>query len=83
MVADPYVVVEAKSSIIDPSKASVSITTGTRNRFECDTTAFEEDDVVLFTYSQKDNEIESVVKAESVTGTLTQYTLGKKLTLAD
>ena len=82
-VADPYVVVEAKSSIIDPSKASVSITTGTRNRFECDTTAFEEDDVVLFTYSQKDNEIESVVKAESVTGTLTQYTLGKKLTLAD
>ena len=82
-VADPYVVVEAKSSIIDPSKATVSITTGTRNRFECDTTAFEEDDVVLFTYSQKENEIESVVKAESVTGTLTQYTLGKKLTLAD
>ena len=82
-VADPYVVVEAKSSIIDPSKAAVSITTGTRNRFECDTTAFEEDDVVLFTYSQKENEIESVVKAESVTGTLTQYTLGKKLTLAD
>ena len=82
-VADPYVVVEAKSSIIDPSKAPVSITTGTRNRFECDTTAFEEDDVVLFTYSQKENEIESVVKAESVTGTLTQYTLGKKLTLAD
>ena len=82
-VADPYVVVEAKSSIIDPSKASVSITTGTRNRFECDTNAFNEDDVVLFTYSQKDNEIESVVKAESVTGTLTQYTLGKKLTLAD
>ena len=82
-VADPYVVVEAKSSIIDPSKAPVSITTGTRNRFECDTNAFEEDDVVLFTYSQKENEIESVVKAESVTGTLTQYTLGKKLTLAD
>ena len=82
-VADPYVVVEAKSSIIDPSKATVSITTDTRNRFECDTTAFEEDDVVLFTYSQKENEIESVVKAESVTGTLTQYTLGKKLTLAD
>ena len=82
-VADPYVVVEAKSSIIDPSKTPVSITTGTRNRFECDTAAFEEDDVVLFTYSQKENEIESVVKAESVTGTLTQYTLGKKLTLAD
>ena len=82
-VADPYVVVEAKSSIIDPAKAPVSITTGTRNRFECDTNAFNEDDVVLFTYSQKDNEIESVVKAESVTGTLTQYTVGKKLTLAD
>ena len=81
-VADPYVVVEPESTIYDETHTSFNLT-ASQKKFECDTTAFEEDDVVLFTYSQKENEIESVVKAESVTGTLTQYTLGKKLTLAD
>ena len=81
-VADPYVVVEPESTIYDETHTSFNLN-ASQKKFECDTTAFEEDDVVLFTYSQKENEIESVVKAESVTGTLTQYTLGKKLTLAD
>ena len=39
--------------------------------------------MVLFTYSQSADEIKSVVKAESVEGTLDKYTLGKNLTLAD
>ena len=81
-VAEPYVVVEPESTIRDESNTSFSLS-ATQKRFECDTNAFDEDDVVLFTYSQKDGEIESVVKAESVTGTVTQYTLGKKLTVAD
>ena len=51
--------------------------------FETNTDNFEEDDVVLFTYSQSADEIKSVVKAESVEGTLDKYTLGKNLTLAD
>ena len=81
-VAEPYVVVEPESTICDENNTSFSLS-ATQKRFECDTNAFDEDDVVLFTYSQKDGEIESVVKAESVTGTVTQYTLGKKLTVAD
>ena len=56
---------------------------GSKARFETNTDNFEEDDVVLFTYSQSADEIKSVVKAESVEGTLDKYTLGKNLTLAD
>ena len=81
-VAEPYVVIGQKSDVKDKAGARI---TGTRfaDRYECDTNAFEEDDIVLFTYSQKDKEIKSVVKAQSVTGTVNQFTLGKKLTLGE
>ena len=82
-VSDPYVVVNAESLVTEKdASTSVSIS-GSKARFETNTDNFEEDDVVLFTYSQSANEIKSVVKAESVEGTLDKYTLGKNLTLAD
>ena len=79
-VAEPYVVVGQKSAVTDKTGTSV---TPFKDHYECDTSAFEEDDIVLFTYSQKDDEIKSVVKAQSVTGTVNQFTLGKKLTLGE
>jgi hypothetical protein len=82
-VSDPYVVVNSESLVTEKdASTSVSIS-GSKARFETNTDNFEEDDVVLFTYSQSADEIKSVVKAESVEGTLDKYTLGKNLTLAD
>ena len=48
---------------------------------EFDTEAFEEDDVVAITYSEKTNAIETMVKLESVAGALTRYTDTKSMTL--
>lgn len=47
------------------------------------TTGFSSDDVVAFTYSDKDTEIVSMYKMESVEGNLTKYTSGKNLTLGE
>ena len=51
---------------------------GSKARFETNTDNFEEDDVVLFTYSQSADEIKSVVKAESVEGTPRQVHPGQE-----
>ena len=80
--ADPYVVVSLKGQMKKNDLTNYSYT-GNKTHFECDTSAFAEDDVVLFTYSQKEDSIQTVVKAESAEGVVSSYTAGKKLTLAD
>lgn len=52
---------------------------------EYETTAFAEDDVVAFTYSEQPGSvgIKSMYKMESVTGSLTRYTMERNLTLGD
>ena len=85
-VADPYVVVNYANNAA--TMVSTRTRTGyafnnTNNQYECDTSAFAEDDIVLFTFSQKENSIQTVVKAESTEGVVSAYTTGKNLTLAD
>ena len=80
--ADPYVVVGLKGQMKKNDLTNYSYT-GNKTHFECDTSAFAEDDIVLFTYSQKEDSIQTVVKAESAEGVVSSYTAGKKLTLAD
>ena len=83
-VADPYVVIESKKTMTDTeTRGNYSHFTGTATHFECDTSAFAEDDIVLFTYSQSAKSIQTVVKAESTEGIVSEYTLTKSLTLAD
>ena len=89
--ADPYIVIDSKS----PDMMKVDETQsnrrdfkstefrGNNTHFECDTSAFAEDDIVLFTYSQSEHSIQTVVKAESTEGIVSAYTHGKNLTLAD
>ena len=48
---------------------------------EFETTAFEEDDIVLYTYSQKENKICSMEAADTVDGEVTRYTVDKSVTL--
>ena len=50
---------------------------------EFETTGFENDQVVLFTYSNSAKEIESVKAAESAEGTLTKKVSGKSIDLGD
>lgn len=50
---------------------------------EFETEGFESDDIVLFTYSNADEEIKSVVKAESVTGALSKLVLTKSVSLGE
>ena len=78
-VADPYIVLENKSG------TAISGFSGSNTRFECDTNAFSEDDIVLFTYSEKqgDEGIQTVTKAQSTEGVVTKYTLTKKLFLGE
>ena len=83
-VADPYVVI----ALEDPTQMKKNDLTrytfeDDATHFECDTSAFAEDDVVLFTFSQKENSIQTVVKAESTEGVVSEYTLNKNLTLGD
>ena len=68
---DAYVVIDNKTTVDH---------TGTLDD-EFDTEAFEEDDIVAFTYSKADNEIKTVTKLESVTGTLSKRAVGTSLTL--
>ena len=81
--ADPYVVVNPECKITEKDGTTTVNINGTKARFETDTSDFDEDDVVLFTYSQSADEIKSVEVAESVEGTLDKYTLNKTLTLGD
>ena len=71
---DAYVVV---NKLTGPAIAG--FTSSNHNEFT--TTAFEEDDVVLFTYSETANAIKTVAKMESVEGTLSEREIGKSLTV--
>ena len=83
-VADPYVVIESKKTMTDTeTRTNYTGFTSNATHFECDTSAFAEDDIVLFTYSQSEKSIQTVVKAESTEGIVSEYTLTKSLTLAD
>ena len=53
------------------------------NNDEFETEAFEEDDVVAYTYSDTADEIKSMEKLQSVTGELTKRVVNKSLTLGD
>ena len=65
-------------SIVLTDKSSAAPTNfNSHNTFE--TTAFAEDDIVLYTYA--DDEIQSVVLAEQATGDLTGRTQGKSVTV--
>ena len=79
--ADPYVVVNPLSTMTDKANASFTIS-GTERRFET-TDSFDEDQIVLFTYSQSANEIKSVDPAEYVEGTVDEYVSGKNLTVGE
>ena len=73
---DAYVVVNKLSS------AAISgFTSSNHNEFE--TTEFAEDDMVLFTYSESDNSIQTVAKMQTVEGKLTAREIGKNLTVND
>ena len=68
---DAYVVVEESS--VAPKNFN--------DEFE--TEAFEEDDVVAYTYSDSAKEIKTMYKLESVSGELTKKVIDKSLTLGD
>ena len=68
---DAYVVID--------NKTSVDVKVSYKDEFETD--IFEEDDIVAFTYSKEDDEIKSITKLESVTGTLSKRAVGTSLTL--
>ncbi len=72
---DAYVTIEKT----DANKAMFK-DSGT-NEFE--TTDFSEDDIVAFTFSEKENEIETMYKMDSVEGSLTKKIIGKSITLGD
>ena len=68
--------------VVDPGTTyPAGFTTGTHDEFE--TEAFEEDDIVSYTYSDKDAEIKTMSKLESVEGSLAKRVVGKSLTLGD
>ena len=79
--ADPYVVVNPLSNMTNKDLGTVN-PSGTQRRFET-TDSFNEDQIVLFTYSQSANEIKSVVPAEYVEGTVAEYVSGKNLTVGE
>ena len=58
-----------------------NITGSVRNSDEFEATGFESDDIVLYTYANGD--IQSVEKAESVTGALNKIVDTKKITIGD
>ena len=72
---DAYVVVEPSS------KYPAGFTSNNHDEFE--TAEFAEDDVVAYTYSDKDDEIKTMVKLEPTTGELTKRVVGKSVTLGD
>ena len=57
--------------VVDPDGDASPVTSGFKNQFETDD-KYEDDDYVLYTYSLKENEIESVAAAQHVNGTVTR-----------
>ena len=78
-----FTVTPTASAVAEVDGTNYTGYTGNATHFECDTSAFAEDDIVLFTYSQAEKSIQTVVKAESTEGIVSEYTLTKSLTLAD
>ena len=72
---DAYVVVEPST------KYPAGFTSNNHDEFE--TAEFAEDDVVAYTYSDKDDAIKTMVKLEPTTGELTKRVVGKSVTLGD
>ena len=72
---DAYVVVNKLGAAIP------GFTSSNHNEFE--TTEFAEDDMVLFTYSESDNSIQTVAKMQTVEGKLTAREIGKNMTVND
>ena len=79
--ADPYVVVVPASTMTAKNLSTFTLS-GNERRFET-TDSFDEETVVLFTYSQSANEIKSVVAAEYVEGTVAEYVSGDNLTVGE
>ena len=71
---DAYVVVDYTE------QAPKTIGNGSNDEFE--TEEFAEDDIVAYTYSDKDQEIKTMYKMESVEGSLDKKTMTKSLTLS-
>ena len=73
--------VKAETSTKDAYVTVIPRNAGKGGNFE--TTGFEVDDVVLFTYSDKagDKGVQSVVKAEVLDGKVNAYTTGEKVTV--
>ena len=68
--------------VVDPSSVAPA-TIGDDKNDEYETEAFEEDDVVAYTYSDSAEAIKSMYKMESVTGELSKRVATKSLTLGD
>ena len=67
--------------VVDTNDKTKDLLTGSRDEFE--TTEFAEDDVVAFTFTEKDNEIKTMYKMDSVEGELTKRVAAKSVTLGD
>ena len=57
--------------VVDPDGDASPVTSGFKNQFKTDD-KYEDDDYVLYTYSLKEDEIESVAAAQHVNGTVTR-----------
>jgi hypothetical protein len=79
---DAYVVVDCGSNN-DAANTPASFTNDDNNQYE--TTDFAEDDVVAFTYSEKNGDyaIKTMTKLESVEGSLTKRIIDKSVQLGD
>ena len=73
---DAYVVVDDKGS-------KVNLASGKSYKNTFDTEAFEEDDMVAFTYSASENKIESMYKLTTAEGELSKRAIGSSVTLGD
>ncbi len=73
---DAYVVVDANDTTKDLFKLA-------SDADEFETTEFAEDDVVAFTFSEKDKEIKTMYKMDSVEGELSKRVAAKSVTLGD
>ena len=71
---DAYITVKGVDGYVTPNSFSG------HNEFE--TESFDKDDVVAYTFSEKEKEIQSVELAEAVTGAMTRYTNTGSVTVA-
>ena len=76
---DDYVEIEWGDETLENFPANI----GDSNNNIFETTGFEEDDVVAYTYSDSDESIQSMSKIESVQGTLSRKTWTKSMTLGE